>query len=282
MMPTATITLGMIKHAPSSHVSLAYGLFLVGGVTIYSMIANGEFSAILTMSALFQCLAIALLVMQVLFKGSAAGISARALGLDALAFACRLSSTTWLNGYLPADITGDWIYQFIDICSLGLTLWLLHHVFVVKHQTYNDLDDNLPIGPMVLGALVLAMLLHADLDARPLFDIMWMTGLFIGTVAVLPQLWLIARNGGSVDALTSHYVAMMAVSRILSGFFMWHARGDITCTPWIEGFNHAPWAILGSHSLHLLLLADFAYYYLKAVATQGLACNLEPDASMWV
>ena len=28
---------------------------------------------------------------------------------------------------------------------------------------------------------------------------------------------------------------------ITRGIFMWHARFDITCEPWVEGYNHAIW-----------------------------------------
>merc|ERR1740129_1853096 len=97
-----------------------------------------------------------------------------------------------------------------------------------------------------------------------------MTGLFISVVAVLPQLWLITRSYGRCEALTSHYIAAMAISRLLSGTFMWHARFDITCVQFVDGYNHAVWAILGAHALHLIFLADFAFYYVKAVFQNGL------------
>jgi len=266
----------MAKHAPPAQVSVAYGLFLTVALGIWHMMAEGEFSAILTVSAMLQCLAVSLLAMQVMSGGGAAGVSAKALALDAAGFAFRLSSTTWLQGYLPADITGDWLYQVIDACSLALTLWLLHRVLVTERTTYSADDDSLPIGPLLLGALLLAAVFHADLNDRPLFDTLWMAGLFTGTVAVLPQLWLISRKGGHVQALTSHYVAVMALSRACSGLFMWHCREDLTSNQWIGGWEHAPWAILGAHAVHLVLLGDFAYYYVKAVATQGLACTFEP------
>ena len=76
------------------------------------------------------------------------------------------------------------------------------------------------------------------MNDNPLFDTLWMTGLFTGVVAVMPQLWLIIKTGGRAEAMTSHYVAAMALSRILSGIFMWEAREDITSKPWIEGFQH--------------------------------------------
>merc|ERR1719407_467011 len=108
-----------------------------------------------------------------------------------------------------------------------------------------------------MGSLVLAGLLHCNMNGRPIFDILWMTGLFVSSVAVLPQLWLVTRTGGRIAALTSHHIAAMAVSSALSGIFMWHARSDITCIPLFGRMNHAIWAILGAHLLHMLLLADF-------------------------
>lgn len=264
------------KWSPPPQVTAAYAVFLMAGYMLYHMMANSQFSAILTMSAVVQCLAISLLAMQVVSTGSADGISARALMLDALAFTTRLSSTTWLNGYLPADVTGDWVYQLIDICSLMLTFWLLHHVLVNKRQTYNSEEDSLPIGGLILGCMLLAVLFHADLDDSPVFDTLWIMGLYTATVQVLPQLWLITKKGGRIHPLTSHYVAAMAASRVMSGLFMWHAREDLTSVEWIKGWNHAPYAILGAHAVHLLLLADFGYYYFKGISQKGLSCTALP------
>merc|ERR1719446_1998371 len=102
----------------------AYGLFILGACALWHLVADGEFSAILTISVMLQCLAVLLLGLQMLSTGSAAGISARALILDAIALCCRLSSTLWLNGYLPVDASGDHIFQAIDIISLVLVIWL--------------------------------------------------------------------------------------------------------------------------------------------------------------
>merc|ERR1719502_1813859 len=224
---------------------------------------------------MLQCLGIALLSLQVMTSGSAAGISVKALVLDGVALVCRLSSTLWLNGYLPVDASGDYVFQAIDICSLLMIIWLLCHVMFERQHTYQAEEDNMPVGHMTAGAFFLAIMLHGNMNSRPLFDTLWMASLFVSTIAVLPQLWLITRTGGRVEALTSHHIAAMAASRALSGIFMWHARGDITCVPWIGDFNHAIWAILGSHLLHMILLSDFAYVYVKAVMTRGLDTTLE-------
>ena len=121
---------------------------------------------------------------------SAAGISASSLKKDAFAIVFRLSSTTWLNGYLPVDASGDHVYQIIDAFSLALILFLLYQVLVVRRSTYNDTDDSMSIRPMVMASLAFAALLHGSMDASPLFDTLWMTGLFCGVIAVLPHFWL--------------------------------------------------------------------------------------------
>jgi len=252
-----------------------YVVFATVGVLVYHLIAEGEFSSVLTLSAIFQCLAFSLLGMQMLLGNSVQGISAKSLQLDAFALACRLSSTTWLEGYLPNDQTGDFLYQVFDVLSLSMVLWLLYRVLNVQRRTYNAEEDSLPAAPFALGCLILAALFHGDLDDSPLFDTLWMCGLFVSAIAVLPQLSLMTHSRGGVPALTSHFIAVMAFSRVLSGSYMWHAHTEITCEPWVGDFQHAGYAILAAHVVHLMLLGDFAYFYLKNLATKGLHSTLE-------
>ncbi|CAK9110224.1 ER lumen protein-retaining receptor 1-A (KDEL endoplasmic reticulum protein retention receptor 1-A) (KDEL receptor 1-A) [Durusdinium trenchii] len=269
------------KEQQSGAVVAAYLIFIAGSLIVYHFVANGEFSSILTMAQMIQCLAFVLLVIKSYSQGSVAGISAKSLSLEAFAFVCRLASTTWLNGYLPVDASGDFVYQAVDLCSLLLVLWLLYRAYVSYTWSYEEEADSLPVLPMVALSFVLAALLHADMNSRPLFDTFWMAGLFLSVVSVLPQLWHINKTGGVIQACTGHYIAMLATSRALSGIFMWHARFDITCVPLFDGINHAIWAILGAHVLHLVLLGDFGYYYIQAVMQQGLDFKIElPCADM--
>eukprot|EP00927_Polykrikos_kofoidii_P057098 TRINITY_DN51205_c0_g1_i1.p1 TRINITY_DN51205_c0_g1~~TRINITY_DN51205_c0_g1_i1.p1 ORF type:complete len:282 (-),score=39.96 TRINITY_DN51205_c0_g1_i1:153-998(-) len=253
----------------------AYAVFAAGAFVLYHLIMDDGPSAVLTVANMLQCLSVGLLAAQVLSSGSVAGISSRGVGLHALGHVCRLSSTTWLNGYLPVDVSGDGFFQTVDVIALGMLLWILHRIHFVHADAYDRTVDSFPVTPLVICAFVLASIFHADMNLRPLFDTLWMTGLFLSTTAVLPQLWLINHTGGRVEALTSHHIAVMALGTMLGGVFMFFAREDIACKPWIDEVNHSVLAILTAHFLHLLLLGDFAYYYLKAVATQGLACTLD-------
>lgn len=263
-------------------VVVAYISFASVALLVYHVVADGEFSAILTLSVMVQCLGITFLCMQTLCTGSVSGISAGALMLDAFASGFRLSSTTWLHGYLPVDESGDHVYQIVDMCSLAMVLWLLYRVLVTHRQTYQVCEDSMPVAPLVMVCLALAAVFHGDMNDRPLFDMLWMAGLFSGVFAVMPQLALIMKTGGRAEALTSHYMAALALSRVLSGIFMWEARNDITCAEWITGFNHTVFAILAAHLIHLLLLSDFAFYYVRAIMRKGLSEPVELTGSEWV
>lgn len=262
------------KSKSSPQVWAAYGLFAVCGLTIYHFVANGEFSAIMTMSVMCQCLSFAVLGLQIAQDKAVSSISARSLGLELISLVCRSSSTITHEGYLPVDPTGDFIFQGLDVCSMCLVVGLLYMVMVKYKDSYQEEEDSLPMIPLVLVSFLIAVIFHADMNDRPLFDTLWMTGLIAGVLSVLPQLWLITRAGGVIQACMSHYIALSALSRFLSGCFMWEARHDVTCVYWIEGVEHAIWMILAAHALHMILLGDFGYHYAKAIMHQGLNCQI--------
>jgi len=265
-----------------SKVVLTYVLFISSAFWVWRHVANGEQSSALTLSVIAQCLALALLALQISLTGSAKGISAVSLTLETASIACRLSGVTWLNGYLPVDASGDWIFQAVDFGSLFLALWLLYQVKVAKLHTYEEEGDTFAMGPVALGCLIIAMLFHADNHDRPVFDCLWMMGLLMSVAAVVPQYGLIINTSGKVEALISHSIAAMGVSRMMSGYFMWNARGHISCRFWIQDFNHAIALILLAHAVHLFLLSDFAFYYVKSMFSRGVTSQLELPLSQTI
>jgi len=264
----------------NSWVSIVYLAFIFVALLVYHWIAEGAFSGVFTLSAVFQCMAMCLLGVHAISTGSIRGISAKSLQLEAVALVCRLSSTTWLEGYLPNDASGDHLYQAFDFVSLGLVLAFLYHMRVHR-ESYEADKDNLSVVTFVGVCFVLGMLLRADLDEKPFFDGVWMCGLFVASIAPLPQLWLMAKSKTNIPALMSHFVAAMALGRIMSGMYFWEVDDEITCAPLIGTFNHAKYTILGAHAVHLMLLADFAYFYIKTLATSGLASPMEVPQT-WV
>merc|ERR1719478_15475 len=249
---------------------------------VYDFVAGRRWTSILTLSAVAHCFGLTLLCVQLLTTRSAAGISVRALMLDGVAVSLRLSSTLLYHGYLPNDKSGDYAYQCVDLLSLGLLVFLLNSVLVSKRSTYQANEDDMSIAPLVVGSLILAALLHGDMDDNPIFDTAWLAGLFVSVTAVLPQYWMISKTSGHVHVLTAHHIAASAVDRMLSGAFMWYVRKYITCMPWVGDFEHTIYAILLAHVVHLVLLSDFAYYYFKALVSQNGSARVLPMGSFSV
>merc|ERR1719203_2068483 len=139
--------------APVIAAYMAFGAF---AMTVYHFVAEREFSSILTMAVIAQAMAISFLCVQVLRNRNVKGISVGALVLDGLSVAMRMPATTWSEGYLPMDKSGDYLYQTIDFFSLAMILFLLHRVLVVYRSSYEASEDTFKVGPVILASFGLA------------------------------------------------------------------------------------------------------------------------------
>ena len=113
----------------------------------------------------------------------------------------------------------------------------------------------------------MAVLVHPDLNDRPLFDTLWTASLYIDSVAMLPQLWMIVRAGGA-QVLTSHYVAAMALSRTLNFVFWYNGYPELAVLEDEDsgvgtGSNLAGYAVVFAHVVQLALMADFLWRYMR-------------------
>merc|ERR1719271_208612 len=129
-------------------VAASYTSFVVVAYIVYIVLSDG-LSSLLTLSAGLQALAFLLLCLKVKGQTSVSGISATMLAMYSVTLILRLSSTLWLNGYLPADSTGDWMFQCIELSSLCLSVWLLQWVVHVRRTTMEgsvqeETQDNMP------------------------------------------------------------------------------------------------------------------------------------------
>merc|ERR1719258_993201 len=168
-----------------------------------------------------------------------------------------------------------------DGLSLAMVLWVLYRVCSVQRRTYEADEDAFPAMPLALGALVLAAVFHANMNESPFFDTMWMCSVFASAISVLPQVWMLAHRRGKCPALTSHFVAVTALARVLSGAYMWHAYPEIEADPFFGNVKYAGYAVIVAHVVHLLLLGDFAFYYVKNVAVAGLSADLDLSPQIW-
>merc|ERR1719247_2884412 len=205
------------------NVLMAWLCFVGLGCWIYHELAQKEFTAILTLSVFAQALAFMFLHMEISSSKSVAGISGRTIVMHAVKLVCRLSTTLWLDGYLPTDKSGDWIYQVGDVLSLLLVFQILFYIFVAHKGSYQSGEDTLDVRNLIMVAFVLAVVVHPSLNAWTPFDILWTAHLYVDAVAMVPQLWMISKAGGRVSGFTAHYLASTVLSSALSGLFWLYA-----------------------------------------------------------
>lgn len=238
---------------------------------LWHQYSDRDFSFMITMAGASQTLGFFLLVHKMKSRKSAAGISSKALQMYILVLVFRLNSTLVKNGYLPVDSTGDWAYQACDLTSLLLVFNALFCIHKRYKGTYQDQHDSLPVWNAVLPLMLLSSVLHGDLNHNWYFDTVWTFSMYLDTVAMLPQLWLLVRKGGGVEALTSHYVALIFFSRFLT-FAFWYT-GFHELGPETGGFNKMGFLLCGCHGLQMALSGDFMYHYFKWSACGVKTCK---------
>jgi len=253
-------------------------MVVVWYTTMFSMVlyiwhhhSDKDFSFILTVSQMLQTFAFFLLLHKVRVTKSVAGISSKTLQIYVLVFMFRLSSTMVKNGYLPVDSTGDWVYQGADMASMMLCFQLLFFTHKRYKDTYQSELDSLPMMNLVPAAILAGVCLHGNLNHSPLFDKAWAIGMWLDTVAMLPQLWMLVAKGGEVEALTANYIGMTFISKAFA-FFFWYT-GYPELAPANGGFNMVGCIIMTAHSLQLLFSADFMYHYFAWQANNGCAAG---------
>lgn len=243
----------------------AYLVFALCAVVVGVGFTDNDFSVILTSSAGVQCLGFFLLSSKVTRNKSVEGLSLKSLETYVAVLTLRLSSTLVKSGYLPVDQSGDWVYQVSDVGSLFIVMRLVYMMRKTLRNTYDEANDTLPILNFVPACFLLAFCIHGDLNASPIFDVLWMFSLLLDTVALLPQLWYLTTMGGEVEALTSHFVACMTLSRAMSFAFWFYGYEEVS--PEHE-FNAAGYLIVVAHLLQLFLSADFMYHYARSMLKQ--------------
>jgi len=270
------ISASMETNQKSFHKSalMAWVACVVIGLWVFHEIAEKEFTAVLTLSVMVQALAFILLQMQISNSRSVAGISGKALTMHAIKLCCRLGSSLFLDGYLPTDQSGDWIYQLGDVLSLFMVLQILYSIYGAHKASYQFEADTLDIRNIIMGAVVLAVLIHPDMNSWTFFDVLWTTHLYVDAVAMVPQLWMISQMGGQVKGFTAHYMAATMLGNFLSALFWFFATPDLVEDE--NSFNIAGLAINGAHAVQMVLLLDFGYYYGKAfMQGRGLAATMQ-------
>jgi len=245
---------------------LVYGVFSVILFFGAKFLTDFTFSALITLAAAVQCLGFCLLRLQIRKQRGAQGISSRALQLYVVMYGCRLFSTLQYNGYLPVDRTGDWVYQLTDLAALIVVVSILVSVHSQCEKSYEREMDTCNINMFLAGCFVLAYMVHPHLNNRKIPDMAWTAALYLESIAMVPQLFLLMKKGGEVDNLSSHYIACVFVSRCLMLSFWGNSYVELK--PKGSEFNFPGYGVIGAQLLQVVIFGDFMWLYVKHVRTR--------------
>eukprot|EP00929_Paragymnodinium_shiwhaense_P010539 TRINITY_DN115282_c0_g1_i1.p1 TRINITY_DN115282_c0_g1~~TRINITY_DN115282_c0_g1_i1.p1 ORF type:complete len:326 (-),score=38.22 TRINITY_DN115282_c0_g1_i1:71-922(-) len=264
---------------PTKTVCASYVAILAVCTYVYFRISDMLTSSIYTFASVAHCLAICFQYGQVLrdrrmLKHQSVHNAAGALRTSGvsvvfsqLALSCRLSSTTWLNGYVPMDASGDWLYQAIDVAALAVTLPLLLLVAVNERRAGTRMlrwQNFARFVAFAFAVVSIAVMFYGDMNDRPIYDALWMAGALFGIAAVVPQLWKSEEGERcrptQVENFDHHAIVSMCVGQMMSFTYLWMARNDVAYTPLVEDVNHPVYVLLAAHAVALRLVCDFTGY----------------------
>ena len=185
----------------------------------------------MTIASLLVLFAFLLLVAKAVMTGKLQNVSHKTLQAYSLVQVGRLASILNYEGYLPFDKSGDWLYQSVETCSAVVCIGLAVGYQFLKlkaPQTKDDFDKGL-LGPhfgvflLIIPSLLLAAVLHPNLNGNYLTDVAWTFALYLEAVAIYPQIHIFSRlikDRMEMGALEINFVFFLAVARLLH-FIFW-------------------------------------------------------------
>jgi len=254
--------MGGLDHAKTrTSIAFCYATCGVFWLYVWGAISHLKFSTLLTAASCVQCLGFGLLIAKVHGTKSVNGISSKMLEMFLLYLCSRLTATCLKSGYVPVDKTGDYVYQFCDMCSLVLVCHLVYLVHRKYAHTYEDKKDSFPILTMVVPCFVLAWFVHGRHNKSFFFDTCWAFSTNLESMCIVPQLWMMSRQGGKVDWLLGHFVATVVLSGLMTCWFWYYNYQSLEA----KGPTQAGKVLFAAHVLKVVLCADFSYFYISAL-----------------
>ncbi|KAL0485726.1 ER lumen protein-retaining receptor KdelR [Acrasis kona] len=197
-----------------------------------------------TVADLLHLLSTLILLYKMYNLKSCSGVSLKTQELYLLVFITRYTDIFhYINLYLT-------VMKIFYLVSAAAIVYLMNTKY---RSTYDAEHDKFPIVYLLVGSLVASLIFCRQYS---LFEILWTFSLFLESVAVLPQLFLLNKIKRS-EAINSHYLFALGGYRALylvNWIYRYFAEGYTPYAAWIAG------------AIQTALYADFLYIYIKAAA----------------
>jgi len=188
--------------------------------------------------------AIIVLLLKMWRTRSCAGISGRSQILFAIVFTSR---------YL--DIFTNFVSMYntvMKIIYIAATYGILYLMYAKFRATNDRNHDTFRIEFLVIPSLILALIINHEFAV---LEIMWTFSIYLESVAILPQLFMLSKTG-EAETITSHYLFALGSYRLLY-IFNWIFR-------YYAEYFFDPIAVVAG-TVQTILYADFFYLYITRV-----------------
>lgn len=241
-----------------------FAFFVIATAMVFTFVMGRTFDVDLLerFSALqLEILGLTMLRLKIKEKGSVSGISGMTILMYTVTYFCRMGLSfpfTWSFDWkdLDPDMT-------LGIVSFVLVLDILKSVFVTHIKTYQIELDIFKAWHLIPCCWTVSLLVRPHFRAWTfMYGYCWSSTLYMDVLALMPQVVMMAKAGGKVEAPIANFVAATSISRCGDLF---HSLVFLGQTRSNEPFSY--WMAVSVQFIHLLLVADFMYYYLKARAS---------------
>ncbi|KAI7884966.1 ER lumen protein retaining receptor [Lichtheimia hyalospora FSU 10163] len=164
-----------------------------------------------------------------------------------------LYSVVFLTRYL--DLFGVWhsLYNScMKIFFIATSLYIVYLMQVKFKATYDANLDTFRVEYLLGGAAVFALLTTFDYSV---LEVLWTFSIWLESVAILPQLFMLQRTG-EAETITTHYLFALGGYRalyLINWIYRYINEGHVDWVAWVAGI------------VQTLLYSDFFYIYYTRV-----------------
>jgi ER lumen protein retaining receptor len=144
------------------------------------------------------------------------------------------------------------------ILSVGASVGLVYNFYKLKHTTTASVPTYMSYPVIVPASLVVGFVVNPSGWFTFTSQALVAFSMYVEAVALIPQLWLI-RKMEDVEALTSHYIALLVIARALRMVF------------WVILFLDGDTflSLFLADVFHTVLSADYLYLWVKKLRHGG-------------
>jgi len=193
----------------------------------------------------FHLVSFVIIIYKIFKDKSCQGVSAKTFEIYLIVFCTR-----YLDLFMYFISFYNTFMKILFILASVFILYLMHFLQPYKSTYKRQTEDIFPHYYLIIFAIIMTLIINKNYSA---WGLIWSFSLWLESVAVFPQISIIAKTNGFFS-YTAHYLAALGSYRffyILLWIYRYFKEGRIL------------WVSVLSGTLQCLLYVDFFYLYIK-------------------